>query len=173
MREMLEVGAVAPEFLLCESDYRLPLPAVDINGKAISIRDFDDDRLVLMFIGEPREREGINLNIDFLKNLSVFADECKRSGTELVAAGMNEFGMMKECVEKAGITFRYIPCNNHQTPMLHDYKAYAGVTRALTYAIADGTIQERWDQTAPKGFDEEHFREVLSHLSTAATLMKS
>ena len=43
MREMLEVGAVAPEFLICESDYRLPLPAVDINGKSISIRDFDEN----------------------------------------------------------------------------------------------------------------------------------
>jgi hypothetical protein len=167
MREMLEAGTVAPEFLLCESDYKLPMPAVDINGKAISIRDFDKNCLVLMFIGEPRERERINLNIDFLKKLSIFADECKRLGAEFVAAGMNEFGLMQECVEKAGITFRYIPCNNHETPMLHDYKAYAGVTRALTYVIVDGKIQEKWDQTAPKGFDEEHFQEVLSHISTA------
>jgi hypothetical protein len=167
MREMLEVGAVAPEFLICESDYRLPIPAVDINGKAISIRDFDKDRLVLMFIGEPRERERIDITVDFLRKLSVFADECKRSGAEFVAAGMNEFGLMQECIAKAGITFRYIPCDNHETPMLHNYKAYGGVTRALTYVIADGKIQERWDQTAPKSFDEMHFQEVLNNLSTA------
>jgi peroxiredoxin len=159
------VGAVAPEFLICDEDYRLPKPAVDINGESISIRDFDKKRLVLMFIGEPRARENIDPRIDFLKKLSVFADECKRSGAELVAAGMNELGMMQECVEKAEITFRYIPCDNHDTPMLHDYKAYAGVTRAFTYVIADGTIQERWDQTVPKSFDEEHFQEVLSYIS--------
>ena len=165
MREMLEVGAVAPEFLICEEDYTLPKPAVDINGESISIRDFDKKCLVLMFIGEPREIEGINPRIDFLKKLSVFADECKRLGAELVAAGMNELGMMQECVEKAEIPFRYIPCDNHDTPMLHDYKAYAGVTQAFTYVIADGTIQERWDQTVPKRFDEEHFQEVLSYIS--------
>ena len=165
MREMLEVGAVAPEFFICESDYRFPLPAVDINGKSISIRDFDEKCLVLMFIGEPRERESINLRIDFLKKLSAFADECKKSGAELVAAGMNELGMMQECVEKAGINFTYVPCNNHDIPMLHDYKAYAGVTRALTYVIVDGKIQEKWDQTIPKGFNEEHFQEVLSYIA--------
>jgi hypothetical protein len=38
---MLEVGAVAPEFLICEEDYRLPKPAVDINGDQFPIRDFD------------------------------------------------------------------------------------------------------------------------------------
>jgi peroxiredoxin len=165
MREMLEVGADAPEFLICHEDYTLPEPAVDINGESISIRDFDKKCLVLMFIGEPREKEGINPRIDSLKKLSVFADECKRSGAELVAAGMNELGMMQECVEKAGITFRYIPCNNHNIPMLHDYKAYAGVTRAFTYVIADGKIQGRWDQTIPKGFDENHFQEVLSFIA--------
>jgi hypothetical protein len=118
-----------------------------------------------MFIGEPRERERINPRIDFLKKLSVFADECKRAGAELVTAGMNELGMMQECVQKAGITFRYIPCDNHNTPMLHDYKAYAGATQAFTYVIADGKIQERWDQTVPKSFDESHFQEVLSYVS--------
>ena len=165
MREMLEVGADAPEFLLCDEDYRLPKPAVDINGKPISIRDFDKKCLVLIFIGEPRARENINPRIDSLKKLSVFADECKKLGAELVTAGMNELGMMNECVEKAEITFRYIPCNNHQIPMLHDYKAYTGVTQAFTYVIADGKIQERWDQTTPKGFDENHFQEVLSYIS--------
>jgi len=165
MREMLEVGAVAPEFLICDEDYRLPKPAVDISGDPISIRDFDKKCLVLMFIGEPRARENINPKIDFLKKLSNLADECKRLGVELVAAGMNELGMMQECVEKAGITFRYIPCNNHNIPMLHDYKAYAGVTRAFTYVIADGKIQERWDQTVPKSFDENHFQEVLTYIS--------
>jgi hypothetical protein len=165
MREMLEVGAVGPEFLICDEDYRLPKPAVDINRESISIRDFDKKCLVLMFIGEPRARENIDPMIDFLKKLSVFADECKRSGAELVTAGMNELGMMQECVEKAGITFRYIPCDNHDTPVLHDYKAYAGVTRAFTYVIADGKIQERWDQTIPKGFDESHFQEVLTFIS--------
>lgn len=143
MREMLEVGAVAREFLLCDEDYRFPKPAVDIKGEPISIRDFDDKCLILMFIGEPRDRERINPRIDFLKNLSVFSDECKSVGAELVAAGMNELGMMQECVDKAAITFRYIPCNNHETPLLHDYKAYAGVTRAFTYVIADGKVQEK------------------------------
>jgi len=118
-----------------------------------------------MFIGEPREREQINSRVDFLKKLSVFADECKRNGAEFVAAGMNELGMMQECVDKAGITFRYIPCDNHQTPMLHDYKAYAGRTQAFTYVIADGKIQEKWDQTIPKAFDEAHFQEVLSYVA--------
>jgi hypothetical protein len=165
MREMLEVGAVAPEFLLCDEDYRFPKPAVDINGQPISIRDFDDKCLVLIFIGEPRERERINPRIDFLKKLSVFADECKKLGAELVAAGMNELGMMQECVEKAEITFRYISCDNHQTPVLHDYKAYAGVTQAFAYVIADGKIQERWDQTVPKFFDETFFQEVLSYIA--------
>ena len=165
MREMLEVGAVAPEFLLCDEDYRFPKPAVDINGKAISIRDFDGKCLVLMFIGEPRERETINPKIDSLKKLSVFADECKRLGAEFVAAGMNELGMMQECVEKAGITFRYVSCDNHETPMLHDYKAYAGVTRAFTYVIADGKIHQKWDQTFPKNFDEAHFQEVLAYIA--------
>src|ERR687886_897932 len=111
------------------------------------------------------ERERINLRIDFLKKLSAFADECKRLGAELVAAGTNELGMLKECVEKAGINFRYIPCNNHDIPMLHNYKAYAGVTQAFTYVIADGKIQERWDQTIPKGFDENHFQEVLAYIA--------
>jgi peroxiredoxin len=165
MREMLEVGAVAPEFLLCEEDYRYPKPAVDINGQSISIRDFDSKCLVLVFIGEPRNRENVNPRIDFLKKLSVFADECKRLGAELVAAGMNELGMMKECVEKAGITFRYISCDNHETPMLHDYKAYGGVTQAFAYVVADGKIQQRWDQTVPKSFDEMFFQEVLSYIA--------
>jgi hypothetical protein len=162
---MLEVGAVAPEFLLCDTDYRFPKPAVDNKQKPISIRDFDNKHLILMFIGEPRARESINPRIDFLKRLSVFADECKRLGVEFVAAGMDELGMMKECVEKAEITFRYIPCHNHETPMMHDYKAYAGVTQAFAYAIADGQIQHRWDQTVPKSFDETFFQEVLSYLS--------
>jgi len=165
MREMLEVGAVAPEFLLCDEDYRFPKPAVDINGKPISIRDFDNKCLVLMFIGEPRERENINPRIDFLKTLSAFADECKRLGVELVASGMNELGMMQQCVEKAEITFRYIPCDNHETPIMHDYKAYAGVTRALAYVIADGKIQQKWDQTVPKSFDETFFQQVLSYIA--------
>jgi hypothetical protein len=165
MREMLEVGAVAPEFLLCDEDYRFPKPAVDINGEPISIRDFDDKCLILMFIGEPRERERVNPRIDFLKKLSVFAGECKRLGAEFVAAGMNELGMMKECVEKAEITFRYISCDNHETPMLHDYKAYAGVTQAFAYVITDGKIQQRWDQTVPKSFDETFLQEVLSYIA--------
>jgi hypothetical protein len=165
MREMLEVGAVAPEFLLCDEDYRFPKPAVDINGKPISIRNFDEKCLILMFIGEPRDRDRINPRIDFLKKLSAFADECKRFGVEFVAAGMNELGMMQECVEKAGITFRYISCDNHETPMLHDYKAYAGVTQAFTYVIADGKIQQGWDQTFPKYFDEAHFQEVLAYVA--------
>lgn len=167
MPEMLEVGASAPEFLLCDEDYRLPKPAVDINGEPISIRDFDEKCLVLMFIGEPREKAGINPRIDSLKRISAFGDECKRLGAELVAAGMNEWGMMQECVEKAGITFRYIPCNNHQIPMLHDYKAYGGVTEAFTYVIADGKIQEKWDRSYPKGFTEEHFQEVLSFIAAS------
>ena len=165
MPEMLEVGAVAPEFLICESDYRFPLPAVDISGKSISIRDFEEKCLVLMFIGEARSPEEVNPRIDYLKKISAFADECKKLGAELVAAGMNELGMMQECVDKAGITFTYIPCNNHDIPMLHDYKAYAGVTRALTYVIGDGKIQERWDQTVPKDFDEKHFQEVLAFIA--------
>jgi hypothetical protein len=165
MPEMLEVGAVAPEFLLCDEDYRLPKPALDINGKPISIRDFDDKCLILMFIGEPRERERINPRIDFLKKLSAFADECKKLGVEFVAAGMNELGMMQECVDKANITFRYISCDNHETPLLHDYKAYAGVTHAFTYAIADGKVQETWDQTFPKDFNEAHFQEVLVYVA--------
>jgi hypothetical protein len=164
MREMLEVGAVAPEFLLCDEDYRFPKPAVDIKAEPISIRDFDNKCLILIFIGEPREREQINPRIDFLKKLSVFADECKKLGAELVTAGLNELGMMQECVDKAEITFRYVSCDNHQIPMLHDYKAYAGVTRAFTYVIADGKIQGRWDQTIPKGFNEEHFQEVLTFI---------
>lgn len=118
-----------------------------------------------MFIGEPRARETINPTIDFLKTLSAFADECKRLGAEFVAAGMNELGMMKECVEKAEITFRYISCDNHQTPMLHDYKAYAGVAQAFAYVIADGKIQQKWDQTVPKSFDETFFREVLTYIA--------
>jgi len=165
MREMLEVGAVAPEFLLCDRDYRFPKPAVDINGEPISIRDFDDKCLILIFIGEPREREQVNPRIDSLKKLSVFADECKRLGAELVTAGMNELGMMQECLDKAGITFRYVSCENHEIPMLHDYKAYTGVTQAFTYVIADGKIQGRWDQTVPKSFDEAHFQEVLSFIA--------
>jgi peroxiredoxin len=165
MREMLEVGAEAPELLLCDGDYRLKKPAVDIKGEPISIRDFDDKCLILMFIGEPRDRERVNPRIDFLKKLSVFADECKKLGAEFVAAGMNELGMMQECVEKAEITFRYISCDSHETPILHDYKAYAGVTQAFTYVIADGKIQERWDQTVPKSFDEAHFQEVLAYIA--------
>jgi hypothetical protein len=165
MPEMLEVGEVAPEFLLCDGDYRLKKPAVDINGEPISIRDFDNKCLILMFIGEPRERDRVDPRIDFLKKLSAFADECKKLGAEFVAAGMNELGMMKECVEKAEITFRYISCDNHDTPVLHDYKAYAGVTRALTYVIADGKIQQGWDQTVPKSFDEAHFQEVQAYIA--------
>jgi len=165
MPEMLEVGAVAPEFLLCDEDYRFPKPAVDINGKPISIRDFDDKCLILMFIGEAPAPEEVNPRIDYLKKISAFADECKRSGAELVAAGMNELGMMQECVDKAGITFRYISCNNHNIPMLHDYKAYGGRTHPFTYVIADGKIQQRWDQTPPKSFDEGHFQEVLTFIA--------
>lgn len=112
-----------------------------------------------------RGRERVNPRIDFLKKLSVFADECKRLGAEFVAAGLNELGMMKECVDKAEITFRYISCDNHQTPVLHDYKAYAGVTRALAYVIADGKIQQKWDQTIPKFYDETFFQEVLSYMA--------
>ena len=165
MPEMLEVGAVAPEFLLCDEDYRLPKPAVDINGKPISIRDFDDKCLILMFIGEARSPEEVNPRIDYLKRISAFADECKRLGAELVAAGMNELGMMQECVDKAEITFRYVSCDNHETPMLHDYKAYAGATQAFIYVIADGKIQGKWDQTIPKFFDEAHFQEVLTFIA--------
>ncbi|WP_373534662.1 peroxiredoxin family protein [Microcoleus sp.] len=165
MPEMLEVGAVAPEFLLCDEDYRYPKSAVDINGEPISIRDFDDKCLILIFIGEPRDRGGIASRVEFLKKLSIFADECKSSGVEIVAAGMNELGMMQECVEKAEITFRYIAADNHQTPMLHDYNAYAGVTSAFTYVVADGKIQERWNQTYPKSFDEAHFQEVLAYIA--------
>jgi len=165
MREMLEVGAVAPEFLFCEGDYPHKKPAVDINGEPISIRDFDGKCLILMFIGEPRDKERINLKIDSLKKLSVFGDECKSLGAEFVAAGMNELGMMQECVDKAKIAFRYISCDSHATPMLHDYKAYAGNTQAFTYVIAEGEIKEKWDQTCPKDFDEAHFQEVLSYIA--------
>jgi peroxiredoxin len=164
MPEMLQVGANAPEFLLCDEDYRFPKPAVDINGKSISIQDFDGKCLVLMFIGEARAREEVNPRIDYLKKLSAFADECKKLGVELVAAGMNELEMMHECVEKAGITFRYIPCDNHNTPVLHDYKAYGGHTNPFTYVIVDGKIQQGWDQTPPKSFDEAHFQEVLTYI---------
>lgn len=162
---MLEVGAVAPEFLLCDEDYRYPKPAVDINGDFISIRDFDDKCLVLMFIGEARYPEEVNPRIDYLKEISAFADECKSLGAELVAAGMNERGLMQECVDKAEITFRYIPGDNHETPILHDYKAYGGHINAFTYVIAGGEIKERWDQTYPKIFDEAHFQEVLSYIA--------
>jgi hypothetical protein len=31
--------------------------------------------------------------------------------------------------------------------------------------IADGKIQERWDQTPPKSFDEGHFQEVLTFIA--------
>ncbi|MEG4147887.1 hypothetical protein [Microcoleus sp. Pol12B5] len=165
MPEMLEVGAKAPEFLLCDEDYRFPKPAVDINGELISIRDFDEKCLVLMFIDEARLPEEINPKIDSLKKISAFADECKSLGAELVVAGMNELGKMQECIEKAGITFRYIPGDNHQTPILHDYKAYGGRVNRFTYIIADGEIKQRWDQTYPKGFNEEHFQEVLSYIA--------
>lgn len=165
MPEMLEVGAVAPEFLLCDGDYRNKKPAVDIDGKPISLRDFDDKCLVLIFVDEPRERDRVNPRIDFLKKLSAFADECKGLGAELVAAGMSERGMMQECVDKAEITFRYIPSDNHESPILHDYKAYGGGSHPFTYVIADGKIQERWDQTYPKSFDEAHFQEVLAYIA--------
>ena len=165
MPEMLEVGAVAPEFLLCDGDYRRQKPAVDMDGKPISIRDFDDKCLILMFIGEARAPQEVNPRIDYLKKLSIFADECKRLGAEFVAAGMNERGMMQECVDKAGITFRYISCDNHETPILHNYKAYGGRTNPFTYVIADGKIQGKWDQTPPKGFDEAHFQEVLTFIA--------
>jgi peroxiredoxin len=165
MPEMLEVGAVAPEFLLCDGDYRLKKPAVDINGEPISIRDFDDKCLVLMFIGEARAAEEVNPRIDYLKRISAFADECKKLGAEFVAIGMNELGMMQECVEKAEITFSYIPCDNHQTPVLHDYKAYGGHINPFTYIIVDGKIQQGWDQTPPKSFDGAHFQEVLTYIS--------
>jgi len=165
MPEMLEVGAVAPEFLLCDGDYRRQKPAVDMDGKPISIRDFDDKCLILMFIGEARAPEEVNPRIDYLKKLSIFADECKRLGAEFVAAGMNERGMMQECVDKAGITFRYISCDNHETTILHNYKAYRGRTNPFTYVIADGKIQQGWDKTFPKSFDEAHFQEVLVYIA--------
>jgi hypothetical protein len=165
MPEMLEVGAVAPEFLLCDGDYRLKKPAVDINGEPISIRDFDGKCLILLFIDEPRERDRVNPRIDLLKKLSIFADECKKIGAELVAAGMSERGMMQECVEKAGITFKYIACDDHGTPVLHDYKAYGGGSHPFTYVIVDGKIQQGWDQTYPKSFDEAHFQEVLTYIA--------
>ena len=166
MPEMLEVGAEAPEFLLCDDDSgRFKKPAVDINGTPISIRDFDGRCLVLTFIDEARAPEQINSRIDLLKKISDFADECKRLGAELVAAGMNEFGMMNECVDKAQITFRYITEDNHNSPMLNDYKAYGGHINPFTYVIVDGKIQERWDQTYPKFLDETHFQEVLTYIS--------
>ena len=164
MREMLEVGDIAPEFLLCLKDYRQPIPAVDSNKEPISIRDFDGQCLVLMFIGEPREKEQINPTIEFFKQLSVFADKCKKAGAELVAAGMNERGMMQECLDKAEVTFRCV-LQNHESPMIHDYKAYSGTAQAFTYVIADGKIQQGWDQTYPKNFDENHFQEVLAFIA--------
>lgn len=164
MPEMLDVGAVAPEFLLCEGDYRLKKPAVDINGEPISIGDFDGKCLVLMFIGQASYPEEVNPRIDYLKKISAFADECKSLGAELVAAGMNDRGLMQECVDKAEITFRYIP-GDDKTPILHDYKAYGGHINAFTYVIAGGKIKERWDQTYPKSFDEAHFQEVLSYIA--------
>jgi peroxiredoxin len=165
MPEMLEVGVEAPEFLLCDRDYRFPKPAVDINGKPISIRDFDDKCLVLMFIGEARYPEEVNPRIDYLKKISAFADECKSLGAELVAVGMNERGLMQECIDKAEISFRYVAGDNHETPILHDYKAYGGHTHAFTYVIADSAIKEKWDQTYPKSFDEQHFQEVLTYIT--------
>jgi hypothetical protein len=72
---------------------------------------------------------------------------------------------MQECVDKAEITFRYVSCDNHETPMLHDYKAYGGRTNPFTYVIADGKIQGKWDQTIPKSFDEAHFQEVLTFIA--------
>jgi hypothetical protein len=44
-------------------------------------------------------------------------------------------------------------------------QAYAGVTKAFTYVIADGKIQQGWDQTVPKRFDEAHFQEVLAYIA--------
>jgi peroxiredoxin len=119
-----------------------------------------------MFIGEARTPEEVNSRIDYLKKISVFADECKSLGAELVAVGMNELGMMNECVDKAEITFRYISCDNHQTPILHDYKAYGGRTNPFTYVIAEGKVREKWDQNLPKSFDEAHFQEVLTYIAT-------
>lgn len=166
MREMLQVGDTAPEFFICQGQgiYAEPIPAVDINNEPISIRDFDGKCLVLIFIGEPREKEQVGLKIESLKQLSAFADKCKELGAELVAVGMNEYGMMPECLEKAEVTFRYIQVD-HETPLIHDYKAYAGVAQAFTYAIADGKIEQGWDQTIPKSFDENHFQEVLTYIS--------
>lgn len=165
MREMLQVGDVAPEFFLCEgNDYRNKIPAVDINNEPISIRDFDEKCLVLIFISEPREDWQVNARIEFLKELSGFADKCKEIGGELVAVSMDEYGMMPECLDKAEVTFRHIFAS-HETPVIHDYKAYAGVARALTYAIAGGKIQQGWDQTYPKSFDESHFQEVLTYIT--------
>ena len=165
MPEMLEVGAVAPEFLLCEEEYRFPKPAVDINGEPISIRDFDGKCLVLMFIDEARYPEEVNPRIDRLKKISAFANECKSLGVEFVGAGMNERGLLEQCIDKAEVTFRYVVGDNHATPILHDYKAYGGRTHAFTYVIVDGVIKERWDQTYPKSFDEAHFQEVLSYIA--------
>lgn len=164
MREMLQVGDIAPEFLLSLGDYRQPIPAVDSNKEPISIRDFDGKCLVLMFIGEPREKEGVGAKIESLKQFSVFADQLKKFGAELVTAGMSERGLMPECLEKAEVTFRYIP-QDHESPMIHDYKAYAGVTRAVAYVIADGKIQQTWDQTIPKNFDENWSQEVLDFIA--------
>lgn len=166
MREMLQAGDVAPEFFICQGQgiYAEPIPAVDSNKEPISIRDFDGKCLVLIFISEPGEKERIGARIEFLKQLSAFADKCKELGAELVAAGMNEYGMMQECLDKAEVTFRYVSLD-HETPMIHDYKAYSGVTQAFTYAIADGKIQQGWDQTIPKRFDENHFQEVLTYIA--------
>lgn len=166
MREMLQVGDTAPEFFICQGQgiYAEPIPAVDINNEPISIRDFDGKCLVLIFIGEPREKEQVGPIIEFLKRLSEFADKCKKIGAELVAAGISEYGMMPECLEKAEVTFRYVALD-HETPMIHDYKAYSGVTRAITYAVSDGKIQQTWAQNYPKSFDENHFQEVLTYIS--------
>jgi hypothetical protein len=165
MPETLKVGDVAPEFFLCEgNDYRNKIPAVDINDKPISIRDFDQKCLVLIFIGEPREDWQVGPVIEGLKKFSGFADKCKELGAELVAVGMNEGGMMLGCLDKAEVTFRYVLAS-HETPVIHDYKAYAGVARAFTYAVAGGKIQQVWDQTYPKSFDENHFQEVLTYIT--------
>lgn len=166
MQEMLQVGDIAPEFFSCEGQglYVKPIPAVDSNKEPISIQDFDGKCLVLIFTGEPREKEQVNSKIEFLKQLSAFADKCKKAGAELVTAGMSERGMMQECLDKAEVTFRYVP-QNHESPMIHDYKAYSGATQAFTYVIADGKIQQGWDQTHPKDFDENHFQEVLAFIA--------
>ncbi|WP_293355930.1 MULTISPECIES: hypothetical protein [unclassified Microcoleus] len=165
MPETLKVGDVAPEFYLCEgNDYRNKIPAVDIKNEPISIRDFDKKCLVLIFIGESREDWQVGPRIESLKTLSTFADKCKELGAELVACGMNEYGRMLDCLEKAEVTFRFILAS-HETPVIHDYNGYSGVAKAVTHVIADGKIQQTWDLQYPKYFDENHFQEVLTYIT--------